>query len=69
MGDYLHNMGLPWFGKEQPGVTYYYYLVFDIYVFDMAIYASEHLNEYVYGEGEYYKGGNNVSSLVYKHLV
>ena len=35
----------------------------------MTNYASEHLNVYVYDKGEGCKGENNVSSLVYKHLV
>ena len=68
VGDYSQNMGLPWFGNEQPGVTYYYSPL-GVYVFGMANYATEHLHAYVYDEGEGAKGGNNVCSLVYKHLV
>ena len=68
VGDYSQNMALPWFGNEQPGVTYYYSPL-SIYIFGMANYATEHLYAYVYDEGEGAKGGNNVSSLVYKHLV
>ena len=39
-----------------------------IYVFGMAKYATEYLHAYVYDEGEGAKGGDNVCSLVYKHL-
>ena len=68
VGDYCQNMGLPWFGNEQPGVTYYYSPL-SIYIFGMANYATEHLHAFVYDEGEGAKGGNNVASLVHKYLV
>ena len=68
VGDYSQNMGLPWFGNEQPGVIYYYSPL-GIYVFGMANYATEHLHAYVYDEGEGAKGGNNVCSLIYVNMV
>ena len=61
-------MGLPWFENENPGVTHYYSPL-GVYIFAMASYATEYLHAYVYDEGEGTKGGNIVSSLVYKCLV
>ena len=67
VGDYSQNFGLPWFGNEQPGQTYYYSPL-GIYIFGMANYATEVLTAYVYDEGEGAKGGDNVASLIYKYL-
>ena len=47
IGEYYQNMGLPWFGKEQTGVKYYYSPLC-IYVFGIANYATEHMHAYVY---------------------
>ena len=67
VGDYCQNMGLPHFGNEQPGETYYYSPL-GIYIFGIVNYATEKMNAYVYHEGVGAKGGNNVCSLVYKNL-
>ena len=67
VGDYCQNMGLPYFGNEQVGDTYYYSPL-TIYIFGMTNYATEILNAYVYHEGEAAKGGNNVTSLVWKNF-
>ena len=67
VGDYCQNMGLPHFGNEQPGETYYYSPL-GVYIFGIVNYADEKMNAYVYHEGEGAKGGNNVCSLVYKNL-
>ena len=65
--DYCKNGELPHFVNEQPGETYYYSLL-GVYIFVMANYTDEKMNDYVYHEGEAAKGGNNVYSLVYKTL-
>ena len=67
-GDYSQNLDMPHFGGEQPGDTYYYSPL-NIYVFGLVNMATEVLLAYVYGEGEGEKGGNNVPSLIYKHLI
>ena len=63
VGDYCQNFGLPHFGNEQPGETYYYSPL-GVYVFGIVNYADEKMNAYAYHEGEGAKGGNNVCSLV-----
>ena len=68
VGDYCQNFGLPHFGNEQPGETYYYSPL-GVYVFGIVNYADEKMNAYVYHEGEGAKGGNNVCSLVWKNLI
>ena len=66
--DYSQNLDLPHFGGEQPGDTYYY-SPRGIFIFGLVDLSNEILSAYVYPEGEGKKGGNNVSSLIYKFLV
>ena len=40
VGDYCQNMGLPHFGNEQPGETYYYSPL-GIYIFGIVNYSTE----------------------------
>ena len=68
VGDYCQNLGMPHFGGEQPGDTYYFSPL-TINVFGICDYATKHLNAYVYTEAEGKKGGNNVASLVHKFLT
>ena len=65
--DYSQNLDLPHFGNEQPGESYYWSPL-GIYIFGTCNYATETLNAYTYHEGEGDKGGNNVSSLIWKYL-
>ena len=67
VGDYCQNFGLPHFGNEQPGETYYYSPL-GVYIFGIVNYADEKMNAYCYHEGQGAKGGNNVCSLIYKNL-
>ena len=60
-------MDIPHFGQEQPGETYYYSPV-NISCFGSVDYATNILDAFVYQEGEGKKGGNSVSSLLYKKL-
>ena len=66
-GDYCQNMDLPHFGSEQPGETYYYSPL-NISCFGLVDHSTEVLSAYVYSEAIGRKGGNNVSSLIYKKL-
>ena len=65
--DYCQNMDLPHFGSEQPGDTYYYSPL-NISCFGSVDFATEKLDAFVYTEATGKKGGNNVSSLLYKKL-
>ena len=56
---------MPHHGNEQPGETYYYSPL-TVNIFGITDMATEILHAYVYDEGEAAKGGNNVTSLLYK---
>ena len=68
VGDYYQNFGLPHFGNEQPGETYYYSPL-GIYVFGIVNYTGEKINAYEYHEGGGVKGGNTVCCLAWKNLL
>ena len=65
--DYCQNMDLPRFGSEQPGETYYYSPL-NISCFGIIDLATDVLDAFIYHEGDEKKGGNNVSSLIFKKL-
>jgi hypothetical protein len=67
--DYCQNMEMPFFGKDQPGETYYY-TPKTINLLGIVDCNSEKeiLHAYAYSEEEGGKGGNNVASLIMKHL-
>ena len=67
--DYSQNGEIPSFGNEQPGEVYYFSLL-SIYIFGIVNFDAEkdHLTAYCYDEGVARKGGNNVASLLVKHL-
>ena len=66
--DYCMNLALPHFGSEQPGEMYYYspLNVFLLGIVDVS--NNDHLHTFTYTEGEGKKGGNNVTSLIFKFL-
>ena len=61
--DYAQNMGLPHFGKEQPGQTYYL-CPLNVYVFGIVDAAVDKLTAFVYNEDIAGKGGNCVASMI-----
>jgi hypothetical protein len=67
--DYCQNMEMPFFGKDQPGETYYYTpkTINLLGIVDCNP-EKEVLHAYAYSEEEGGKGGNNVASLLMKHL-
>jgi hypothetical protein len=67
--DYCQNMEMPFFGKDQPGETYYYTpkTINLLGIVDCSK-EKEILHAYAYSEEEGGKGGNNVASLIMKHL-
>lgn len=67
--DYCQNLGVPHFGGEQPGDTYYFSPL-NIYCFGVvdATCTPEKLYAYGYTEDHGAKGGNNVASLIMKAL-
>jgi hypothetical protein len=69
VADYCQNMEMPFFGKDQPGETYYY-TPKTINLFGIVDCSPEKevLHAYGYGEEHGGKGGNNVASLLMKHL-
>jgi hypothetical protein len=69
VADYAQNLGVPYFGSEQPGDTYYYSPL-AVYIFGLvdASCTPEQLHAYGYTEDHGGKGGNNVSSLLMKAL-
>lgn len=69
VADYAQNMGVPSFGYEQPGETYYYSPM-NAYCFGVVDCSKtpEMLTSYVYTEDQAKKGGNNVVSLLWLHL-
>jgi hypothetical protein len=62
-------LGVPHFGGEQPGDTYYYSPV-SVYCFGVVEICSEQDQLYAYGytEDNSAKGGNNIVSLLMKAL-
>ena len=67
VADYSQGTGLPHHGNEQPGETYYYSPL-TVNIFGVTDMATEILHAYIYDESEAAKGGNNVTSLLYKDL-
>ena len=67
VADNAQNMCLPNFASEQPGATYYY-SPFNVYVFGVVDASKDSLTAYMYPEDIGKKGGNNVASLLMKHL-
>lgn len=67
--DYAQNLGLPHYGAEQPGATYYFSPL-GVYEFGIVDASGErdHLHAYVYPEGTGNKGGNNVASMLMAEL-
>jgi hypothetical protein len=67
--DYCQNLGLPHFGGEQPGDTYYYSPL-NVFCFGNvdASCSPEELYAYGYSEDVGAKGGNNVALLPMKAL-
>ena len=76
IGDYAQYMNLPFFGRNQPGDTYYFVpLNVNIFGFvnvahctDTNQIVKDHLYANVYKEGTAKRGGNEVASLVMKSL-
>ena len=72
--DYAANLGLPWFGGQQPGSTYYYSPV-NVFCFGMVDPSDpspdpkDHLHAHMYTEATGTKGWNNVASLIMKQLL
>eukprot|EP00977_Amphora_coffeiformis_P002610 scaffold490_cov186-Amphora_coffeaeformis.AAC.1 len=69
VADYCQNLALPHTGMTQPGETYYYSPL-SVYCFGTADGGAERpsMRAYVYDEGVAKKGGDNVSSLLYRDL-
>ena len=75
VGDYAQYMHLPFFGKKQPGDSYYF-VPMNVNNFGMANPAAynsrgevcDHLYAHIYKEGTAKRGGNEVASLVMKTL-
>jgi hypothetical protein len=67
VADYAQNMYIPNFAGEQPGATYYYSPL-SLYVFGVVDASKDCLSAWMYGEDIAKKGGNNVASLLMKHL-
>jgi hypothetical protein len=67
--DFCQNLGLPQLGEHQAGATYYYSPL-TIYCFGITnVYLEQpKLQAYIYHEGEGKKGGNNVASMIMKHI-
>jgi hypothetical protein len=67
--DYCQNMEMTFFGKEQPGETYYYTpKTINLLGIVECNEEKEILHAYAYSGEEGGKGGNNVASLIVKHL-
>ena len=63
-------MEMPFFGKDQPGETYYFTpKTINLLGIVDCNQEKEVLHAYAYSEEEGSKGGNNVASLIMKHLV
>ncbi len=67
VADYARYLGVPHFGGEQPGDTYYSSPV-SVYCFGVVDICSEQDQLYAYGytEDNSAKGGNNIVSLLMK---
>jgi hypothetical protein len=69
VADYCQNMEMPYFGKDQPGETYYYSpKTINVFGIVNCNEEKEVLHSYSYGEEHGGKGGNNVASLLMKYL-
>ena len=76
IGDYAQYMNLPWFGRNQPGDSYYFVpLNVNIFGFVNVAYrltnqhiVKDHLYANVYKEGTAKRGGNEVASMIMKNL-
>jgi hypothetical protein len=67
--DYAHNLGIPHFGKEQPGDTYYYFpLTINLFGLVDLSRSPNKLDCYAYREFTGKKGSNNVASLLTHNL-
>jgi hypothetical protein len=67
--DYCQNMEMPFFGKDQPGQTYYYTpKTINLFGVVDCNQVKEVLHAYGYGKELCGKGGNNVPLLLMKHL-
>ncbi len=67
--DYAQNMEMPYFGSAQPGETYYFTpKTINLFGIVDCNEEKEVLHGYCYGEEDGHKGGNNVASLLMKHL-
>ncbi len=69
VADYAQNLGVPYFGSEQPENTYYYSPL-AVYIFGLvdASCTPEQLHAYGYAEDHGGKWGNSVSSLLMKAI-
>jgi hypothetical protein len=67
--DFCQNMEMPFFGKDQPGDTYYFTpkTINLLGIVDCNP-EKEILHAYAYSEEDGGKGGNNVASLIMKYL-
>jgi len=70
VADYCQNMGVPSTEDTQPGATYYW-TPLAIYCFGIVNTGVpvERLRAYIYHKGEGEKGGDNVASLFWQHLI
>ena len=68
--DFCQNLALPNLVADQPGETYYFSPlgVYCFSVADVSLSDQAYLNAFVFHEGKGKKGGNTISSLLYKHL-
>ena len=65
--DYCQNMGIPHFGNEQPGDTYYYSPIW-LYCFGIVNVALDQLYAYIYQESAGKKGSMNVVSFLLHYI-
>ena len=65
--DYCQTMDQSHFGSEQPVETYYYSPL-NISCFGCTAFATDVLGTFIYNEGEGWKGGNHVCSLIFQKL-
>jgi hypothetical protein len=69
VGNYCQNLALPYMGEHQPGgICYFSSLMINCFGIANVGLPKAQLNAYIYHEGEGTKGGNNVASLIMKHL-
>jgi hypothetical protein len=67
--NFCQNLGLPQLGEHQAGATYYYTpLTINCFGIANVVYKDPTLCVYLYHECEGKKGGNNVASLIMKHI-